>query len=144
MRAVTRAESALAAIALASAGAVASAQDDLTLPPRLDEAPVAAPAADRPGTARLAARPEARGDTLEEVVVVGEKPWRMPDLPDLGSDWRQAHAQQEKTGRIRADFLHIYDPERPTTGADLFLANREIQRVGFIDLFRIRFGGRSD
>lgn len=144
MRTVNRAESALAAIALASAGAVASAQDDLTLPPRLDGTVAAASPADSPGKAQLAPQPEARSDALEEVVVVGEKGWRMPDLPDLGSSWRQAKAQKKETGRIRADFLHIYDPERPTTGADLFLANREIQRVGFIDLFRIRFGGRSN
>lgn len=107
--------------------------DDLALPPRIDNVP---------SQARLAPPPEDRIDTIEEVIVVtNDNPW---GLPDLGSDWRAREAQTVETGRIRANFLPLYDPDDPASLlAPLFPANREMQRVGFIQLFRVRFGGRD-
>ncbi len=106
--------------------------DDLALPPRIDNVP---------SQARLAAPPEDRIDTIEEVIVTDDNPW---GLPDLGSTWRAREAQTVETGRIRANFLPLYDPDDPASLlAPLFPANREMQRVGFIQLFRIRFGGRD-
>lgn len=123
---------ALACLAV-PAGSVAQEDEDiLTLPPRIDNVP---------SQARLAAAPENRVDTIEEVIVTNENPWR---LPDLGSAWRVRQAQDLDQGRIRANFMPLYDPDDPASSlAPLFPANREMQRVGFIQLFRVRFGGRS-
>lgn len=122
---------AVALLALA-ASPVAAQDGDLTLPPRLETAP---------GEARLAAQPDERRDTLEEVVVLGEQRWR---LPDLGSEWRAEHAEEEdSTPRIDAKFLPLYDPENDTPTYDPFDVRREIRQVGFIELFRVRFGERS-
>lgn len=149
-------ESLLASVALCGATALALAQEDLALPPQLsdgasksvatertDGAPAAdgpnRPQADGPGQARLAAQPKAGREPLEEVVVVGNGKWRLPNLPDLGSSWRQAHAQ-EKEGRIHIGITRLYDPASSPTSNDLFLANREIQRVGFLQLFQVHFG----
>ena len=106
--------------------------DDLALPPRIDNVP---------SQARLAAAPEDRIDTIEEVIVTNDNPW---GLPDLGSTWRAREAQTVDTERIRANFLPLYDPDDPASLlAPLFPANREMQRVGFIQLFQVRFGGRD-
>jgi hypothetical protein len=145
----------LLAFALSGASTVALGQQDLTLPPRLGDAPPAAAAqrdehadanpaaADAaetgPGGAELAAQPKARADSLEEVVVVGQG-WRLPALPDLGSSWRQTHAPN-KEGRIHVGFTPLYDPSASPTASDVFLTNREIRRVGFLQLFQVRFGG---
>ncbi|WP_428101458.1 hypothetical protein [Candidatus Rariloculus sp.] len=108
-------------------------EDELTLPPRLDNVPY---------EARLAAQPAERDNTLEEVIVTRDNEWR---LPDLGSAWRARQADEEEQGRIRANFLPLYDPENPTSFVEtLFPVNREMQRVGFIEVFRVRFGGRSE
>lgn len=118
--------------ALAGTATVALGQDeDLTRPPRLEEGP---------GDARIEPPAEERRESLEEVIVVGREGWR---LPDLGSDWRAQREEETDTGRIEANFLPLYDPENPTSRSELFMANREMQRVGFIELFRIRFGGRT-
>ena len=106
-------------------------EEDLTLPPRLD---------DSPGSARLAAPARPRDERLEEVIVVSESEWR---LPDLGSTWRANEAAEPATGRIDAAFLPLYDPERETANFDPFGINRELSRVGFVELFRVQFGGRS-
>jgi hypothetical protein len=37
----------------------------------------------------------------------------------------------------------LYDPENPVTHNDMFLLNREMKRLGYIELFRVRFGRRS-
>lgn len=148
-------ESLLASIALSGATALALAQEDLTLPPQLNDGTAKSVAtkrtdgpppagetsrrADGPGQARLAAQPKAGREPLEEVVVVGNGKWRLPDLPDLGSSWRQAHAQ-EKEGRIHIGITRLYDPGRSPTSNDLFLTNQEIQRVGFLQLFQVHFG----
>lgn len=126
----------LIAFACLLAAAAAFAQDDedeLALPPRIDTAP---------SQARLADPPEDRVDTIEEVIVTtDDNPWR---LPDLGSTWRAQQSQAEELGRIRANFMPLYDPDDPASSLEpLFPANREMQRVGFIQLFRVRFGGRD-
>lgn len=112
---------------------ICSAQDeDLTLPPRLDGEPFAA---------RLAPQPQEREAALEEVVVVGENEWR---LPDLGSSWRLRQADDEELTRIETSFLPLYDPEvEPEERNDFLSMSSELHRVGFIELFQIRFGGRS-
>jgi hypothetical protein len=86
-----------------------------------------------------APRPEASAD-LDEVLVVGTA----LRLPDLGSSLRAQREAERDEGRIDVTFLPLYDPEAAREGFDdpLF-RNREMERVGFIDLFRIRFGKRS-
>jgi hypothetical protein len=106
-------------------------QQDLTLPPRLDESP---------GDVRLAATPENRRRALEEVVVTSESEWR---LPDLGSEWRARQEDERATGRIEVSLLPIYDPEGLQPDFDPLRINREAQQVGFLELFRVRFGRRS-
>lgn len=88
----------------------------------------------------LAAPRDDGSDDLDEVLVVGT-PMR---LPDLGSTLRAQREAEEDQGRIAVTFLPLYDPEAERGGIDdpLF-RNREMERVGFIELFRIRFGHRS-
>lgn len=113
-------------------GASAHGQQDAPPPPRLDDG--------RPNGARLADVPAERAAGLEEIIVHDENPWR---LPDLGSTWRARRDAERKTGRVEVAFLPLYDPQGAVTGADLFLGNTEARRVGYIELFRIRFGRRS-
>lgn len=118
--------------ALALAAATAAGQDnDLTLPPRIDEGP---------RSTALAAPSAERSDSLDEIIVVGGTEWR---LPDLGSEWRARAAAEQETQRIDVSFLPLYDPERDPIDYDPFRINREIQRVGFIELFRVEFGDRA-
>jgi polar amino acid transport system substrate-binding protein len=120
-------------VLLAALGTPGLAQEDaLTLPPRLDSAP---------REARLAATPEGRPETLEEVIVVGGSEWR---LPDLGSAWRARAEAAVPTERIAVSFMPLYDPERAVPNFDPLGINRELQRVGFIELFRVEFGGKRD
>ena len=129
-------------VLLLAACAARAQDDDVPLPPRIDatETPPAAPAR-RPVRARLAPLPEDR-PVQDEIVVVGESEWR---LPDLGSDWRaQQEAERAAAARIRVTFLPLYDPEAPAATSDLFLVNREAQRRhGVVELFRVRFGRRG-
>jgi hypothetical protein len=112
------------------AAAAAAGQDiDLTLPPRIDEGP---------RSTALAAPPSDRSDSLDEVIVVAGGEWR---LPDLGSEWRARAAAEQAAQRIDVAFLPLYDPERDPIDYDPFRINREIQRIGFIELFRVEFGG---
>lgn len=107
--------------------------EDLVLPPRLD---------DEPYSARLAQQPEDRRSSLEEVIVVGENEWR---LPDLGDTWRKRQEDKQEPARIQANFLPMYDPEDSRQRRDdLFMINNELRRVGFVELFKIRFGKRPD
>lgn len=132
---------------LTLAACAAGAQvDDVPLPPRLDPEPAAAPGrSDEPVRApdrtRLAPPAEARDAARDEIVVLGETQWR---LPDLGSDWRAEQQAQEDAARIQASFLPLYDPGAPATRSDVFLLDREAhRRHGVIELFRIRFGRRA-
>lgn len=118
----------------------AFAQEDLTLPPRILDAA-------RPREARLAEPPERPPEPsepnaapLQEIVVKGDdNPWR---LPDLGSEWRAREAEQRPTGRIRVNMFPLWDPEAERPERDLLPLNSELRRVGFIEVFRIRFGRR--
>jgi hypothetical protein len=94
-----------------------------------------------PNAARLAPLPEQRADSgIEEIIVLGGN-WR---LPDLGSAWRARQQAAEQGDGPHLTFLPLYDPERPTTYNDNpFILNREMTRVGYIDLFRVRFGRRG-
>jgi hypothetical protein len=94
-----------------------------------------------PNAARLAPLPEERRNALgiDEIVVLGGD-WR---LPDLGSRWRARQQAAEEAGVPHLTLLPLYDPERPTTFNNSFLLNREFERVGYIDLFRFRFGKRA-
>jgi hypothetical protein len=105
-------------------------REDLTLPPRLEE----------PGHARLAEGRDGARDGLEEIIVVRESEWR---LPDLGSSWRANQEAERPPQRIQVAILPLYDPEREAVNFDPLRINLEAQRVGFIELFRIRFGRRS-
>jgi hypothetical protein len=94
-----------------------------------------------PNAARLAPlREERRSPSgIDEIIVLGGN-WR---LPDLGSRWRARQQAAEEAGVPHLTLLPLYDPERPTTFNNTFLLNREFERVGYIDLFRFRFGRRS-
>ena len=135
---MARAVSAGGRCALCALGAVlgfaaASGQEgDLTLPPRIDE---------NPRATELAPPTAGRSQGLDEIVVVGESEWR---LPDLGSEWRAKAAEEPEAQRIELSFLPLYDPERDPIDYDPFRINREIQRVGFIELFRVEFGGEPE
>jgi hypothetical protein len=144
----------LAALLAAAVPALGQQNEDILRPPRLDReaeaarqnAPGAPPTgaaapfalqlrqARPPNAARLAPLPEHRASEPDEIIVIGEG-WR---LPDLGSAWRQKQAEENR----RVTLLPLYDPNNPQTWDDTFLANREVTRVGFIDLFRVRFGRR--
>jgi hypothetical protein len=140
----------LGGAAAALAGAYAQ-PPDLTLPPRIEPARETAanraPAArdapdapgDAPGDARLADRRDDGPELLEEVIVVSQSQWR---LPDLGSDWREAEAAETEPQRIDVAFLPLFDPENRDPYENLFPRHGEIERVGFIELFKVRFGAR--
>jgi len=125
------------AAALLLDGPPASAQEDLTLPPRIE---AAAQTEGVPVDAAPSVAASAQ-DSIEEIVVVSEQnPWR---LPDLGSSWRDPAADQPDTGRISADLLPLWDPEAqelPTR--DPYALGDSFRRVGFIEVFRVRFGRR--
>ena len=94
-----------------------------------------------PNAARLAPLPEDRKapNGVEEIIVLGGN-WR---LPDLGSRWRARQEAADDAGVPHLTLLPLYDPEHPTTFNNTFLLNREVERIGYIDLFRVRFGKRA-
>lgn len=103
---------------------------DLAVAPRLDDAP---------GRSQLAAVEPADDDALEEVIVIGDSEWR---LPDLGSSWRAREEDEPSNDRIEVSLLPLYDPGEDGAQFDALGINQEMQRVGFIELFRLRFGRR--
>jgi hypothetical protein len=137
---------------------------DVPPPPRLDRAPevltitpkdladrapdpskltpsqlvTAASPARPPNAARLAPPPDGRSEPIEEIVVLGGN-WR---LPDLGSRWRekQQAAEEEAKGRAHLTFVPLYDPERPAPTLNSLYIAPELARMGYIELFRVRFG----
>lgn len=131
-RAATWAACLLPLLAIAQNDVPQPADTALVLPPSVG---------DGPGAPRLAEPEPDRAATMEEVVVIGESEWR---LPDLGSEWRQRQDDlRPGTDRIEVSFLPLYDPENADPTVDLFQRNSELHRVGFIELFRLRFGGDS-
>jgi hypothetical protein len=159
---------ALGVVALLLAQSALAQSKDVPPPPRLDPAPLvftitpkeiankppdpaklsaaqlastAAPV--RPPNAAMLAPPtQGRGDTaaIDEIVVIGTS----SHLPDLGGRWRarQQAAEEDAKGNAHLTVLPLYDPERPTE-FDSLLAPPEMQRMGYIDLFRVRFGHRT-
>ncbi|HVS22468.1 MAG TPA: hypothetical protein VMU03_01980 [Gammaproteobacteria bacterium] len=161
----TRVALAAAAAAMLCAAPRAFAQSsDVPPPPRLDRAPevftitpkdledaapdpskltasqlvTAAAPARPPNAARLAPLPEGRSEPIEEIVVLGGN-WR---LPDLGSRWRekQRAAEEDAKGRAHLTFVPLYDPERPAPTLNSLYIAPELARMGYIELFRVRFG----
>ncbi len=93
----------------------------------------------RPFDAHLAPPQKGRPDDLDEVVVVGRNnPF---NLPDLGGAKAAAEAAQG-SGRIRVKLLPLDDSYIGASRDEDLFGNREIQRVGYIHLFELRFGGR--
>ena len=120
------------------------AQDDLTAPPRLIPGPTAnatAPVNGDDASSQLTADTlESEHGPDEEIVVIARtNPWR---LPDLGSEWRARELDQASDSRIEAEILPLWDPEAEQPVRDLFAVNTQMQRVGFIQIFKIRFGRR--
>ena len=99
------------------------------LPPRILD--------DEPGEAILAELPEDREEVLEEIVVIGEDRWR---LPDLGATWRLENETPQES-RLAVRFLPLYDPELEDRLSDVFVINKQQERLGYLEFFRIRFGG---
>jgi hypothetical protein len=157
------------ALAAAGAALLCSApslaqSNDVPPPPRIDRAPlvftitpkdledvqpppskltasqlVSAEAPARPpNAASLAPVPEGRTEPIEEIVVLGGN-WR---LPDLGSRWRanQQAAQEDAKGHAHVTFVPLYDPEHPSPTLNSLNIPPELARMGYIDLFRVRFG----
>jgi hypothetical protein len=146
---------------------LASAQPrDVPPPPRLDPAPLvfsitpkdlsdkppdpskltaaqlasASAPARPPNAATLAPRVDGRLLPIDEIVVIGSN----SHLPDLGSRWRarQQAAEEDAKGNAHLTVLPLFDPDHPNT-FDSLLAPPEMQRMGYIDLFRVRFGHRA-
>ena len=121
--------SGLVATVLVAAGGTAWAQSDDPPPPEaLDDAL---------RKAVLPELPEDWREVMEEVVVTG-RGWR---LPDLGATWRQEQ-EQPKESRVAVSFLPLYDPESEERLPDVFMINKQRERQGKIELFRIRFGAQ--
>lgn len=124
----------LSTAVLAQSDADRAPDRELTLPPRLESS--------NPGTrSRIDESAAAVSeDDIEEVIVVREQPWR---LPDLGSEWRANEADRGDSGdRIEVKLLPLFDPETLPPERNLFLVNSEMRRVGYIEIFRLRFGRR--
>ena len=93
---------------------------------------------DEPGQANLAQFPKDKEIVMEEIVVVVENRWR---LPDLGSRWRLANDPPPKS-RLTTRFLPLYDPDPARRLPDIFQVDRQQERFGYLELFLIRFGTR--
>jgi hypothetical protein len=114
-------------------------EDDQPDPSKLTASQLASAAAPaRPPNAARLAPPDGHSEPIEEIVVLGGN-WR---LPDLGSRWRakQQAAEEEAKGRAHVTFLPLYDPERPSPTLNSLYIAPELARMGYIDLFRVRFG----
>ena len=142
--------------ALTTAGlfgcAAAFAQEDLSRPPRLseDETTADEPSVDElsaqqstgePRTEPAAAAAQTDAAQLEEIVVVSDQnPWR---LPDLGSSWRGQDDGPDDDGRISVELVPLWNPDAEEIPTDNpFSVGDDFGRVGFIEVFRVRFGRR--
>jgi hypothetical protein len=117
----------------ASAPSAHGQQADPTLPPQIAKEP-------GPGQAQLAHVAPEKREPLEEIVVIGKTALR---LPDLGSSWKPP-PEEGPPKRIRVDFVPLYSAENPSVGPQLFeqMTTTEAQRIGYVELFRLRLGGR--
>jgi len=123
--------------------------DDVPPPPRIDievdlgrePPPVPRGSAERPNAARLAPLPEGAED-LEEIVVVADPALR---LPDLGTTTRlEREAREAREARIQVTYLPPPEPIDPRYDPLLLRVDPEARRVGYLELFRLRFGRRRD
>lgn len=97
---------------------------------------------ERPGAAPFEPPENAEERVIEEIVVIGgQDQWRLPDLGDTFRAEQEALQRQRPT-RVEVEFLPLYDPESPQPDPDLFRMFDPEQRVGTVELFRFRFGGR--
>jgi len=112
-------------------GAAQDDEQDLTVPPTVG--------AD-PGDARLEPPPDDREGVLEAVVTGGQTDWR---LPDLGTELRKKREEEERNQdqRIEVQFLGLFDPENQDPTEALFPGIEDLHNVGFLEIFRLRFGG---
>ena len=114
------------------------AEPDLTLPPTID---VNA----EPSPTHLEPAPEEREDTLEVIVTGGRTEFR---LPDLGTSFREEAEARDSDERIEVTFLNLFDPENQDPAEEIFPSlEDQIQErfgVGFLRIFKIDFGRRSD
>ena len=118
-------------VGLVVAVAEAAFAQEPPLPPRILD--------DEPGEPSLARLPANRVAAMEEIVVLGDERWR---LPDLGAAWRAANEDRPES-RVAIRYLPLYDPEQADRWPDLFLLNKQEERTGYIELFRIRFGAEA-
>ena len=88
----------------------------------------------------ITARADTDGDdvsVIDEIVVIGRKKSRHSNLGNSsGTD-----PVVPMPGRIDWQFLPRYDPEQADRYFDLIQLDEEIRRGGFIELFRVSFGG---
>jgi hypothetical protein len=104
--------------------------EDLTLPPVIEETP---------GDVRFEP-PSEHDESLEVVVEAGQTDWR---LPDLGTSLRDEEEERELDQRMEFEALPYYDPEKqvemlePTPIVDV------LRDVGFLKIFNIEFGRRT-
>ncbi len=106
-----------------------------------DPAPTTESADATGSAARLAAPDPERAVPIEEVIVISEIEWR---LPDLGSEWRRAQEEADQgDDRIELAFFPLYDPENADPNVDLFERNSGLHQQEMIEVIRFRFGGRS-
>ena len=112
------------AVVVALAG-TAWAQTEPPPPPRIQDG--------APGEAILARLPEDREEILEEIVVIGEDRWR---LPDLGATLRLENEEPEES-RLAVRFLPLYDPDVGTLNAQLELDADSPDRVAIEGGFQI-------
>ncbi|HEX5418683.1 MAG TPA: hypothetical protein VFY39_01655 [Gammaproteobacteria bacterium] len=95
-----------------------------------------------PFQARLAPPTPGRDDDLDEIIVVGRNDGS--HLPDLGGKLRAEREAQLGQGRIEFTLLPLYEGTSLTEERNVSLfGNRPMQRVGYINVFRFRFGARS-
>jgi hypothetical protein len=118
---------------LVAASALAQPEEsELTLPPEISS---------EPGEVSFEPPPADRENLVEAVVTSGQTDWR---LPDLGSAMREEQDARDPNERIDVSFLYLYDPENEDPTEELFPDDSNPRTVGFIRVFELRFGTRSE
>ncbi len=75
-------------------------------------------------------------DVIEEIVVIGRKKSRNPNLANRSA----TDLVFKMPEQIELQFLPRYDPEKADRYFDLIQHDEEVRRAGFIELFRLSFG----